>query len=118
MTEERLQQLWKNYQDAWADISVPEREHLLRASVTENVVFTSPNAHGQGFHNLVTHIGEFQTQFSGAHFHSNRLLQQNGQLLSEWTMFSREGAELLTAHSYARFSDEGLLTHLAGFWKP
>ncbi len=117
MTEDTLQQLWKNYQDAWADIGLAERERLLRASVTEDVVFTSPNAEGQGFANLVTHIGDFQKQFPGAYFRSNRLLEQHDQLFSEWTMFNQDGSEFLTAHSYARFNDQGRLNHLAGFWK-
>lgn len=117
MTEEALQQLWKSYQDAWADVSVNERERLLRASVAEEVVFTSPNANGRGLGDLVTHIADFQQQFPGAYFRGNTLIEQNGQLLSEWTMFNRDGSEFLTGHSYAQLNDAGLLTHLAGFWK-
>ncbi|MGI4757911.1 MAG: nuclear transport factor 2 family protein [Janthinobacterium lividum] len=117
MTEENLQQLWKSYQDAWADIPADERELLLRASVAEEVVFTSPNANGRGFSDLVMHIADFQRQFPGAYFRSNRLIEQNDQLLSEWTMFNRDGTAFLTAHSYAQFNAAGRLTHLAGFWK-
>jgi hypothetical protein len=117
MTEETLQQLWKNYQDAWSDIATAERERLLRSSVAEDVVFTSPNADGRGFDELLPHIAQFQAQFPGAYFRSNRLLEQHGQLLSEWTMFNRDGSEFLTAHSYAQFSAQGRLTFLAGFWK-
>ena len=117
MTEENLQLMWNSYQDAWADIPLDKRERLLRASVSEDVVFTNPNASGQGFGNLLTHVGEFQKQFPGAHFRSNRLLEQHGQLLSEWTMLNRDGSEFVTAHSYAQYNDEGRLTHLAGFWK-
>ena len=116
-TLDTLQKLWKNYQDAWADISPSERERLLRASTAEDVVFTSPNAKGQGFGNLLAHIADFQTQFPGAYFRNNRLFEQHGQLLSEWTMFNRDGSEFLTAHSYAQCNDGGRLTHLAGFWK-
>ncbi len=117
MTEEKLQQLWKNYQDAWADISTDERERLLRASVTEDVIFTSPGANGRGFGDLLTHIAEFQQQFPGASFRSNQLLEQNNQLFSEWTLSDRGGSPLLTGHSYAQFDDGGHLTKLAGFWK-
>ncbi|WP_263381292.1 hypothetical protein [Granulicella arctica] len=117
MTEENMQQLWKNYQDAWADISLAERQRLIRASVAEDVVFTNPSTKGQGLQNLLTNIGEFQTQFPGAYFRSNRLLEQHGQLLSEWTMFNKDGSEFLTAHSYACFNDEERLTYLGGFWK-
>lgn len=117
MTEINLQQLWKNYQDAWADISLEERKRLLHASVNMNVTFTSPVGKGQGYDNLVAHIANFQTQFPGAHFRSNQLFEQNSQLLSAWTMFNQDGSEFLNGHSYARLDDEGHLVHLAGFWK-
>ena len=116
MTLETLQQIWKTYQDAWADIAVDERERLLRQSVTDDVIFTAPPYEGQGLGNLVKHMEQFQEQVPGAHFKSNKLLTQHGQLLSEWTMYNKDGSELLTSHSYARFNEQGRLTHLAGFW--
>ena len=117
MTIESLEQVWKCYQGAWADIAIGERERLLRQSVTNDVVFTSPMVGGQGFGNLVEHIAQFQERFPGAYLKSNKLLTQHGQLLSEWTMYNKDGSEFLTAHSFARFNEQGLLTHLAGFWK-
>ena len=117
MSEEQLQRLWKTYQDAWAGIPADERERLLRASVAEEVVFTSPNANGRGLGDLFTDIANFQRQFPGAYFRGNKLIEQNGQLLSDWTMFTKDGSEFLTGHSYAQFNDAGRLTHLAGFWK-
>jgi SnoaL-like domain len=117
MTYEKLLQIWNSYQEAWADVAVGERERLLAASVTGDVVYTNPINEGQGLGNLVKHVGDFQVQFPGAHFRTNKLLVQHGQLLAEWTMFNKDGSELLTAHSYARFDEQGLLSHLAGFWK-
>jgi len=115
--QDTLQQTWKTYQDAWADIAVAERERLLRQVVIRDIVFTSQAAEGQGFSNLVTHIAEFQKQFPGAYFKSNKLFTHHGQLLSEWTMYNKDGSEFLTGHSYARFNEQGILTHLAGFWQ-
>jgi hypothetical protein len=117
MTIDTLQEIWNSYQAAWANIAPEERERLLRQSVTDDVAFTTPTGEGQGFGTLVAHVAQFQTQFSGAYFKSNKLVSHHGQLLSEWTMFSKDGAEILTAHSYARFNEQGLLTHLAGFWQ-
>ena len=117
MTLVTLQQIWKTYQDAWADIAVDERERLLRQSVTDDVIFTAPPYEGQGLGNLLEHIAQFQIQFPGARFESNKLFTHHGQLLSEWTMYNKDGSEFLTAHSYARFDEPGRLTHLAGFWK-
>jgi len=117
MTNKTLQQLWKTYQDAWADIAESDRERLLKRSVAEEIVYTNPLAEGQGLANLVRHVGEFQAQFPGAYFKTNKLIDQHGQLLAEWTMFNKDGSEFLTAHSYARFNEQRRLTHLAGFWQ-
>ena len=116
MTLETLQQIWKTYQDAWADIAVDERERLLRQSVTDDVIFTAPPYEGQGLGNLVKHMEQFQEQVPGAHFKSNKLLTQHGQLISEWTMYNKDGSVSLTSYSYARFNEQGRLTLLAGFW--
>lgn len=117
MTMESIEQIWKSYQGAWAAIPIDQRERLLRQSVTDDVVFTSPMAEGQGFGNLLEHIAQFQERFPGAYFKSNQLFTQHSQLLSEWTMYNQNGSEFLTAHSFARYNEQGRLTHLAGFWK-
>ena len=117
MTDERVEEVWKSYQDAWADIPHAERERLLRRSVTEDVSFTSVAGKGQGIEELIPHIEQFQTQFPGASFRSKQLIVQNGQLFSLWTMYGKDNAELLTGYSYARLNEHEHLTHLAGFWK-
>jgi hypothetical protein len=117
MNDEKFLQIWNTYQDAWADIAVDERTSLIKQSVTDDVVFTNPLNQGQGLGDLVKHIGDFQAQFPGAYFKTNQLIAQHGQLLAEWTMFNKDGSKFLTAHSYARFNEQGQLNHLAGFWK-
>jgi hypothetical protein len=116
MTTDSLQKIWNAYLNTYSDIAASERERLLRQSVTDDVVFTGPNEEGQGFGNLVEHIGQFQKQSPGAHFESNELLIQHGQLLSEWTLYKKDGAKIATGHTYARFNAQGRLTHLAGFF--
>jgi hypothetical protein len=116
MTIDALQQLWKAYLDAYSDIAVAERERLLRQSVTDDIVFTSPTGEGQGFGNLLAHIAQFQKQFPGAYFKCNKLFSHHGQLLSEWTMFNKDGSDLRTAHTFARLDAQGRLAHLAGFF--
>jgi len=117
MTDSNPQDLFTVYQDAWADIPHADRERLIRSSVAEEIIFTSPNIEGQGIANLLHHIEDFQRRFPGAHFRANWILEQHGRLLAEWTMFSKDGTEFLTAHSYARFNDKGHFTQLAGFWR-
>jgi hypothetical protein len=116
MKIDALQQIWKAYRNAYGDVAADERQRLLRQSVTEDVVFTGPNEDDQGFGKLVGHIGQFQKKSPGARFESNNLLTQHGQLLSEWTLYKKDGAQIATGHTYARFNEQGRLTHLAGFF--
>ena len=116
MTIEALQQIWKAYLNAYGEVAADERERLLRQSVTDDVVFTGPNEDDQGFGKLVEHIGQVQKKSPGARFESNKLLTQHGQLLSEWTLYKKDGAKIATGHKYARFNEQGRLTHLAGFF--
>ena len=118
MTDEALQQLWMTYQDAWSQEDTAKRTQLLRASVSEDVVFTSPDNDDQGLDRISDVITGFQSRFPGAYFRGTRLFQQHGELLSAWTMFSRDHAPLINGYSHARFDEQqGRLTHLAGFWK-
>jgi len=118
MTDDTLQQLWKSYLDAYADIPAAERERLLRQSVVDDIVFSNPTGdEGRGFGNLVEHVSQFQKKNPGGYFTSNKLFHHHDQLLSEWTMYKKDGSALVTAHTYARFNEQGRLTHTAGFWK-
>jgi hypothetical protein len=118
MTIETLQQLWTSYLDAFGDVTPAERERLLRQGVTDDIVFSNPTGEeGHGFGKLVEHVGQFQKKNPGGYFKSNKLFTHHGQLLSEWTMHKKDGSELATGHTYARFDEDGRLTHTAGFWK-
>lgn len=118
MSDDALQQLWKTYQDAWSAELPAERDRLLRASLAQDVVFTSPDSDEQGIDRMAATIAAFQERLSGAYFRSTLLRQQHGQLFSAWTMFDGEDLPVVNGHSYARIDDQkGRLTYLAGFWK-
>ena len=116
MTDIGLRNTFENYLRAFAASSPVEQERLLRSSVATDVVYTNPGVEGRGIHNLLAHIGVFQRKFPGGSFRMNWLRHQHRQLLSEWTQLDEHGADLITAHSYARLNELGQIDHLAGFW--
>ena len=118
MDDNLMHKVFADYLDAFAKSSPAEQEQLLRSSLADDVVYTNPGVEGRGLVNLLGHIAGFQKRFPGGHFRINWLRQQHGQLLSEWTQCNQDGSELITAHSYARFNEEGRIAHLAGFWAP
>ena len=42
MTDETLQQLWENYQDAWSEASSEKRDQLLHSSLAQDVASAAP----------------------------------------------------------------------------
>ena len=117
MTNDTLQQLWKSYLEAYADIPAAERERLLGQSVADDIVFSNPTGdEGRGFGSLVEHVSQFQKKNPGGYFTSNKLFAHHHQLLSEWTLHKKDGSELVTGHTYARLNEQGRLTDLAGFF--
>ncbi|MGV2290758.1 hypothetical protein AAHK20_18730 [Trinickia sp. YCB016] len=116
MNQDTIEQLWKSYLDAYADIAVADRERLLRQSVTDDIVFSSPALEDQGFANLVEHTSHFQQRFPGAYFKPHRLLFHHGQLLADVGLCNKEGGEFRSAQIFARFNEQGRLTHVTGFF--
>ena len=116
MTKNTMEQVWKGYLDAYGNVSTEERKRLLRQSVSDDVVSANPAEESQGFDNLVAHVEQFQQRLPGAYFKSNKLFVHHRQLLSEWTLYTSDDSAFRTAHTYARFNEQGHLTHLTGFF--
>jgi hypothetical protein len=116
MTKSAMEQIWKDYLDAYANVSPEERNRLLRQSVSDDVESSNPADEAKGFDNLVAHIEQFQQRLPGSYFKNNKLLVHHGQLLSEWTLYKSDDSAVTTAHTYARFNEQGRLTHLTGFF--
>ena len=57
--------LWNMYQSAWETIALDERPRLLEESVAPDILYTDPTSQTHGLDELVEHIGQFQSQFSG-----------------------------------------------------
>ena len=116
MTKDAVEQIWKSYLEAYGDVSPEERKRLLRQCVSDDVVSTNPGEEFHGYEDLVSHVEQFQLRMPGAYFKNNKLLFHHNQVLSEWTLYKSDDTPLRTAHTYARFDDQGRMTHFTGFF--
>ncbi len=108
MTIDTLQQLWKSYLDAYGDVPATERERLLRQSAADDIVFSNPTGEeAHGLETLIEHVGQFQKKNPGGYFKGNKPMTHHGQLLSEWTMHKKDGAEIATAEALANALKRG-----------
>jgi hypothetical protein len=116
MANAARQATWEIYQNAWADITDVERKELLSRSLADNISFSSLTSEGQGLAKMIANIENFQKQFHGATFRTHKYYEHHDQLLAEWMMYDKNGAELLAGKSFARFDANENLVFLSGFW--
>ena len=117
MANQAREATWKAYQDAWADIAPEKRQDLLRQSVAEDCIFSSPSNNGRGAQALIAMIEDFQKMYPRASFRNHKMIEHHDEALAEWTMYDKSGAAFLPGKSYARFGLDGRLTQLSGFWE-
>jgi hypothetical protein len=118
VTEKDIRGVYEAYFAAFGEISPVKREELLRSSAADDINFSNPGVCGKGVDTLLAHISKFQERFPGGHFRINWVRQQHDQLLGEWTQLTKDGSEIVTAHSYAQLNEDGRIGRFAGFWDP
>ena len=116
MSVENIRRSWQDYTDAWSDISVTKRAELLKSGVSDEIEFSNPLISGHSHSELIDAMVHFQEQFPGAHFVPSSCIVHHDQLLSAWTLYGKDGAELLVGHNYARADREGKIIQTAGFF--
>ena len=107
---------WYTYQKAWSDVSPAERRELLARSLSEGCVYMDPRSLCQGYDVLTSHIEQFRASMPGASFKNHRFVEHHAQSHAEWTLYDAQGQEIQSGNSYARYGQDGRITHVAGFF--
>ena len=116
MPDSAQQTTWYTYQKAWSDVSSDERRELLARSVSEDGVYTDPRSFCQGLNALVSYIEQFRQRMPGASFKNHRFVEHHAQSHAEWTLYDAQGQEVQPGNSYARYGEDGRITHVSGFF--
>ena len=116
MTKDAVKQVWDSYLKAYGNVSTGDRQRLLAASVSDDVLSTNPADEAQGLGKLVAHVEQFQKRLPGSYFKLNSLKFHHEQVLAEWTLYQADGTAVTTAHTYGIFNEEGRLKKLIGFF--
>lgn len=117
MPDTAQQTTWYTYQKAWSDVSSAERRELLGQSTSEDCVYTDPMTECRGQDALQSYIEQFLQTMPGATFKNRRFFEHHAQSHAEWTLYDAQGQEVQPGNSYARFGEDGRLTHIAGFFE-
>ncbi len=116
MTKDAVEQVWNSYLEAYGNVSTEDRQRLLAASVSDDVLSANPGDETQGLENLVTHVEQFQKRLPGSYFKMISLKFHHEQALMQWTLYKSDGTVVTTAHTYGAFNDQGRLKRLIGFF--
>lgn len=116
LTDSAYLPVWIVYQAAWSDLTAGERQYLLTSSVAETCVYTDPVGQVHGREDFLAYIQKFQVGYAGDWFANQEFTAHHAQALASWTMFKRDGQVATLGTSYARYGEDGRLTHLAGFF--
>ena len=108
---------WNIYQRAWGPVHESEREELLRASVSEDILYTDPSSQTHGLQELVARIAQSQAKFAGAYFKNDSFLEHHDLGLFLWTMYDRNGQVFVRGTSFGRFGSDGRLVQATGFFE-
>jgi hypothetical protein len=108
---------WNTYQRAWGPVQETEREELLRATVSEDILYTDPSSQTRGLQELFVRIGQSQQKFTGAYFKNDSFLEHHDQGLFLWTMYDVEGRIFVKGRSFGRFGADGRLVQATGFFE-
>jgi len=108
---------FERYQAAWrTGIDPVERERLLKTSVAEDCAYGDPSSQAHGHAELLRKIEDSERKFPGATFRNNQIIEQHKQALILWTMLDGEGNKFAPGASYVRFSEDGRLKQMSGFF--
>ena len=119
MTKAARLATFETYQSAWrSNISMTERQGRLEASVAEDCVYCDPGFECRGYAELLVKMDHSKQHFPGATFRVDTFLEHHDVAVANWTMFDGKDAEFVKGASYARFGEDGRLTHMTGFFEP
>jgi hypothetical protein len=117
MNSEILLKTWNIYQRAWGPVHESEREELLRASVSEDILYTDPSSQTHGLQELMARIAQSQQKFAGAYFKNDSFSEYHDHGLFHWTMYDRDGRVFVRGTSFGRFGSDGRLVQATGFFE-
>lgn len=108
--------VWERYVASWNTQS-PEQRHALYAScLSPACVYTDPLIVAKGWEELARYALDFQRQFPGATFTTERFFSHHGQSAARWTLRDGRGAALGDGVSFAEYDERGMLVKMTGFF--
>ncbi len=103
------------YLAAWSPIPDVDREHRLRQSLTEDILFENPMKTRRGLAEVAEHLRGFQVRIPGGSFRMNNMIGWVAGALAEWQLVDGLGNLGFSGYDVLRFDERGLISHILLF---
>jgi len=108
-------EIYDLYLAAWSAIPDPEREKLLRASLSDSIVFANPQQTRQGLADVTVHLEGFQQRTPGGSFRMNNMVGWGHQALAEWQLVDAAGQAGFSGYDVLTFAPDGRISNILLF---
>jgi hypothetical protein len=112
-----LQHIWELYTSAWNAESAPDKLALFSASLETDCEYTDPATIAKGWNELLSYMLDFQQQVPGAHIKTRYFSAHNFQSIAKWQIKNNHNQILDNGISYGKYSAQGKLISMTGFFE-
>ena len=108
-------EIYDLYLAAWSAILDAERERLLRACLSDNMVFVNPQQIRRGIADVAVHLEGFQQRTPGGSFRMNNMVGWGDQALAEWQLVDAAGEAGFSGYDVVTFASDGRISNILLF---
>ena len=108
-------EIYELYLAAWSAIPDAERERLLRASLSDGIVFANPQQTRRGTADVAVHLEAFQQRTPGGSFRMNNMVGWGDQALAEWQLVDAAGQAGFSGYDVLTFDSHGRISAILLF---
>ena len=113
---EQCEKRWQQYTDAWSAFSASDRERLIHASLSPDIVYATKLAQLSGHKALINFMEEFQQKVPGAKFVNNALNLHNSYGQSEYAMVDATGKQVMEGSDYCEWAEDGRVSKVVSYF--
>lgn len=106
---------YDRYLAAWSAIPDAERETLLRATLSDEIVFENPQQTRRGIADMIAHLEGFQQRTPGGTFRMNTMVGWGDRALAEWQLVDAAGKPGFSGYDMLAFDSSGRISTILLF---